>query len=652
MGVTPPDEAAWLQQCAQAVALQDWPLAASRFKAAIEALPASWRLHFNQGVLLRQLGRSAEAVACWQRVLALHPDHASAHAALAQAVLAKDPLQALRHARCAAALAPDSDAHQRLLGRAELSAGNPETASAVFEALLKALPGDEDAQTGLQIGRLLVNRGEGSMPVAQLSSILAMLGITPEPGDEGLDGRLLYVGHALQRTQACDWRERDALIALLQRLVQEAQGGRPASLGGGLAWHAQHLGLGPAAAQTTARVACERRRRLNQPKHLVSLQARGPVGRRMRVAYVSYNFRDHPTTLLVHRLLAEHDRAVLELHAYALNADDASERRRQIAASADHFEDLSALSPADMAARLAAQDIDIFIGLGGHQEGPLIEVMQYRPAPVMVNFLAYHGTIGSVGDVDYHLSDAVSTPASLQPWFDEAIVHLSPSVLCYDDQAVMGQTPTRSEVGLPEDATVFCGFNNAYKIEPASFGAWCQILHAVPDSVLWLYIVQAEQVERLRAEALARGIAPERLIFAERTNAPAHLARFALADVYLDTFLYNGHTTMLDALYAGVPAVTLPGEEPVSRIGASILVALDMQEWIARDADDFVARAVQLAADAPARAQLRQQLREARGTRLPFHPALRARELEQAWRVMFDRAVQGLPPAPFAVTAE
>jgi protein O-GlcNAc transferase len=657
-GAEPPapgDEAAWLRLCGQAASAGDWDEAGWRLEQALAALPASAKLHYNLGVLRQQLGHTAQAVEAWQAVLRLEPAHIAAHHCLAAVFLAEAESRAIFHARSLVALQAESVSAWTLLGRAELAGGNIDEAALAFQQALLRAPADSDARTGQQLTQLIASRGKAAFPAELLAPLKAMLSDTTR-GSHLLardslpaDGRIIYIEYVLQRQKVCDWRLREAMLAEVRELLREADAGHRTEVDGCLPWDALHLGIGEPALQRLARLGCARLRRINQPVPFRPGCRAAAERTRLRIAYLSFNFRDHPTSFLTHRLLAMHDRQAVEVLAYALNESDGSARRGEVEAAVDRFMDCSGMTPAQAAQAIFDDGVDVLIGLGGHAEGPVIDVAMYRPAPVIVNYLAYLGTIGSQGAFDYHIADPVMTPMSRQPWFDEALVHISPGVLSYDDATPIDPVPTRSAAGLPEDALILCGFNNSYKIEPETFTAWCRILTALPESRLWLYIVRQDQIFWLKAAAAERGVEPERLIFAERLPSPAHLARFSLADIYLDTFIYNGHTTMLDALYSGVPAVSRLGTQTVSRVGASFLHALGMQEWVASTSDDYVALVVKLARDVLMRSALRQRLINARGSRLPFDTAARARELETAYLRMFERAAAGLLPAAFSI---
>ncbi len=649
------DEAAWLGWCGQAASAGDWDEAGRRLQQALAALPASAKLHYNLGVLHQQLGQMTQAVEAWQAVLRLEPAHIAAHHCLAAVFLAEAESRAIFHARSVVALQAESVSAWTLLGRAELAGGNIDAAALAFQQALLRAPADSDARTGQLLTQLIASRGKAAFPAELLAPFKVMLSDTMRGGHAlardalPADGRIIYIEYVLQRQRVCDWRLREAMLAEVRELLREADAGQRTEVEGCLPWDALHLGIGEPALQSLARLACARLRRINQPVPFRPGCRSAAERTRLRIAYLSFNFRDHPTAFLSHRLLATHDRQVVEVLAYALNASDGSARRRQIEAAVDRFVDCSEMTPAQAAQAIFDDGVDVLIGLGGHAEGPVIDVAMFRPAPVIVNYLAFLGTIGSQGAFDYHIADPVMTPMSQQPWFDEALVHISPGVLSYDDAAPMDPVPTRRLAGLPEEALILCGFNNSYKIEPETFAVWCRILRALPEACLWLYIVRQDQIFWLKAAAAAHGVAPERLIFAECLPSPAHLARFSLADIYLDTFVYNGHTTMLDALYSGVPAISLLGAQTVSRVGASFLHALGMQAWVASTPEQYVSLALKLARDPLARRALRQQLLEARGKRLPFDICARARELETVYQHMYERAAQGLAAQPFSI---
>ena len=265
------------------------------------------------------------------------------------------------------------------------------------------------------------------------------------------------------------------------------------------------------------------------------------------------------------------------------------------------------------AQRIANDAIDILVDLKGHTMDAWLEVVALRPAPIQLHWLGFPGSIG--GDfLDYIIADPVVLPPGTDEPYSEKIVRLPHCYQINDDRQPIDPLPSRAEAGLPDKAFVFCCFNHAHKIEPVMFDLWMDLLRDVPGSVLWLLGGPAPLERNLRAEAARRSIAPERLIFATHCPKPAHLARLSLADLALDTRIYNGHTTSSDALWAGVPLLALRGHHFASRVSASLLHAMDLDELIADSLPAYRDLALSLARDSASLTRLRRRLADARKT--------------------------------------
>jgi predicted O-linked N-acetylglucosamine transferase (SPINDLY family) len=291
------------------------------------------------------------------------------------------------------------------------------------------------------------------------------------------------------------------------------------------------------------------------------------------------------------------------------------------------------------------------VDLKGYTRDARPGIFAARAAPVQVNWLGYPGTMATAC-MDYLLGDATVTPAEAQPHYQEALVRLPDTYQPNDRQrSIAPEVPSRAACGLPAQGFVFCCFNNSWKILPAQFTAWMRLLLALPGSVLWLIDEGAATQANLRREAAAQGVAPGRLVFAPRLPLAEHLARHALADLFLDTLPYNAHTTASDALWAGLPVLTQLGEAFAGRVAASLLRAVGLAELVVATADDYAALALALARDPARLAALRQRLAATRGTAPLFDTDRFARQLEAAFVIMVRRQRAGLPPAPFDASA-
>lgn len=316
---------------------------------------------------------------------------------------------------------------------------------------------------------------------------------------------------------------------------------------------------------------------------------------KFRVAYYSFDFRDHPVAYLTARLFELHNKDEFEIYAYSYGPDDASEIRKRIEQSADQFVDVKDLSVLETAKRIAEDDIDFLIDLTGNTKGHRCQVLGLRPARKQAHWLGFIGTMGSTY-YDYIIADEIVAPLDDQEAFSEKIMQLASGFHIADDTRVVKPcTETRAELGLPEEGVVFGCFAQTFKIQPEMFGLWMRILGQVPGSVLWLANGPQGSHENLRNEMAARGVAPERLVIAQRCDRDQYLSRFSLMDVHLDTFPYTSGTVASDALFSGCPLVTLTGKTMVSRMADSILTHAGLPELVAADSEDYVRIAVHLA---------------------------------------------------------
>ena len=370
---------------------------------------------------------------------------------------------------------------------------------------------------------------------------------------------------------------------------------------------------------------------------------------RLRIGYVSADFREHPTAHLMRGLFRVHDRTRFEIHVYALCPDDRSDYYQRIRADADRFVDLTGTSNAEAATRIHADGIHLLIDLMGYTASARPEIFALRPAPVQVSYLGYPGTLGA-DFIPYIIADPVVLPEELLGYFSECPVYLPDCYQVNDRwQAIADTGVQKSDQGLPEQGFIFCCFNQIQKLEPVMFGVWMRILRRVPDSVLWLYSDSEEAQANLRSTAAAWGIDGERLVFARRLPKDRHLERHRLADLFLDTRLYNAHTNASDALWAGVPVLTCMGEMFPARVAASLLQAVGLPELITHSLEAYEERAVRLATRPVELAELHAKLAENR-LRTPLFDTERfARHLERGYEMMWERHARGLPPAPLWV---
>jgi protein O-GlcNAc transferase len=441
--------------------------------------------------------------------------------------------------------------------------------------------------------------------------------------DYGL-GLLFY-----ERMHVCDWRDFDTLS---ERIIQGVRQGKRVckslafmSLSDSAADHLQ-------AATVFANHFCP-------PAAKVYWNGESYHHTRLRVAYVSPDFREHPVSHLLAGVLEQHDKSRFETIAISLGIDDGSRLRQRLLKAFDRFIDVRHLNAEQIAILMREMEVDIAVDLGGYTSDTRTAIFSYRPAPIQVNYLGYPGSMG-VCYYDYIVADRHVIPADQQVHFSEKVAYLPDSYLPIDNTVQIAErTPSREECGLPENAFVFCSFSHDYKISPPVFEVWMRLLRRIPGSVLWL-VSRGEQVQRnLRHEAQARGVDPARLVFASRVpRVEDHLARYRQADLFLDTNPYNAHTTAADALMAGLPVVTFMGSAFPSRVAGSLLYSAGLPELVANSLLQYESIALLLATDATRLNEIKARLRDHTRAQALFNTTAFCRHWENLLLALTPRA--------------
>lgn len=449
-----------------------------------------------------------------------------------------------------------------------------------------------------------------------------------------------------QLMSLCDWKR---LGQWLDRLRERATHLPAATWTRGLdPWIALHLPIDPslraAAAREHARRVAGRASAMARPRAYAARKEG-----RLRIAYLSADFYDHATAHLATGVFERHDRDRFDVTGYAIGRNDGSPWRTRLGSAFERFVDLGDAGAAEIAARVARDGIDILVDLKGYTQESRMEAFALRPAPVQVHYLGFPGSLHAPF-IDYLVADASVAPEPRGAEFGEAVVRLPGSYQANDDrQPLPGDAPARAACGLPEQGLVFCCFNRPLKFEPGVVRAWMRTLAAAPGSVLWLLEPGAAAKSALAREARLAGVDERRLVYAARTDRARNIARLQLADLLLDTWTCNAHTTASDALWAGVPVLSAPTASFAGRVGASLLRASALPEFVASGPEDYEARALALARDP---AKLRQASRHLRENRLSlplFQTGAFTRRLEQAYAEMWRRHCSGTKPEAFDV---
>ncbi len=394
--------------------------------------------------------------------------------------------------------------------------------------------------------------------------------------------------------EVCDWDKADKVAADLRALIERDAAKEWMRYVSPLS--AIALGLSPSEVKrVSAYHAAEYARGIRPVKRPLQPD-KNPA--RLRIAYLSRDLRDHAVGHLLANVFALHDRAKFEVHAFSYGVDDGSSYRKAITAGVEHFVDAHAMSDNELAESIAAAGIHLLIDLAGHTTGNRMAVLARRPAPVQVHYLGFAATTGAPY-IDYFMGDRIATPPSNAVDFSEKLARVPHSFMVSDgtDAAHVADDAPRAQPQFPPDAIVFCNFNNGSRITRGDFDAWMEILKGVPDSVLWLQGANAATIANLHALAKAHGIDPARVLFAQRVpTKPEHFARLNRADLMLDTIgWHNGHSTVSDALWAGVPVLTVPGRYFANRVAASLATAAGLSDFVRSDRADYIRIAIELA---------------------------------------------------------
>jgi len=575
--------------------------------------PAAW-LHY--GLALQGLSRFEEALAAQDRALALRPGLLAARLGRGAALRALGRNEAAL-ADYEAVLAGDPTNADAWNGRGALL----RTCSRMDEALdsfNRALRLEPDFAEALQNRGLLLWDEKKDYPAA-LADLEGAVRL--EPSRPALRSNLLHL-KIMMALKDCDWASADAIAETLPDLVAAGESVPPMML---LSLNGDEM----LQLQAAHNLVAER-----YPDLAPVWKGERYSHDRIRLGYISSDLGEHPVGAQIAQLIECHDRSRFEVIGFSTGLDDASRLRQRLRAGFDRFHDLVGQSAQQSADFIRAQEIDVLVELNGHTQRGSLDILRRRPAPVQVSWLGYAGTSGAPF-IDHVIADRIVAPDPHA--FSEKLEYLPGSFFVTDTTRVIGAAPSRAEAGLPEDGFVFCGFNHVMKLGSQSFARWMRILAQVPGSVLWLREPGDAATANLRQAASSHGIAPERLVFAGHVAADVHLARHALADLFLDILPYNAHATAADALWAGLPVLTCAQGCFAGRVAASLLHAVGLSELIAPTPENYETMAVALARDPERLAALRAKLAANRATAPLFDTQHFARDIETIYERLAQR---------------
>lgn len=672
----------------------NFPAALRRLDEALRIRPNSTEVLVNLGHMQSQMGDDAAAIATYEKALTSDPNSVLAHNNLSIALRKRGkPAAALEHCEAALKIAPDYVFAWNNRSNALFDLGRYDEALAGYDRAIALAANHAHAHLGRGnvLGRLKRHREalaaydhalriNPNLIQAWLNRVETLAGL----GRYGEALASIDRALAVQPALAEAWFTRGNVLFSLKRHAEAfasfdkaLQANPDLAHADGYRLHAkQHIcdwtdleaeasallsGLRAGRAVTTPfplltlpsspadQLHCAQRYVQEQPAFAPLWRDEVYAHGRIRVAYLSADFRQHPTAYLTAGLFEQHDRSRFEIVGVSFGDNDDSAIRQRLQRAFDRFLDVRKSSDDEIAALLRRLEVDIAVDLMGFTKDARPGVLARRPVPIQVNYLGYPATMGA-HYIDYILADATVIPEYDTPFYAERVVQLPGSYQVNDDKRpISGRTPTRRECRLPDDAFVFCCFNSTQKLDPGSFAIWMRLLHKVEHSVLWLLEGSATASANLRAEAERRGIAPSRLIFAGKTNLSDHLARHQQADLFLDTWPYNAHTTASDALWAGLPVLTCLGSTFAGRVAASLLRAVGVPELAVESLPDYEALALKIARDRVFCAALKDKLARNRRTFPLFDTRRFTRNIEAAYTLMWRRSQRGEPPQGFTV---
>ncbi|MEI6597576.1 MAG: tetratricopeptide repeat protein [bacterium] len=633
------------------------------YDKVIECNPTYSGGYVNRSNVLAKLGRHAEALAGYDQAARLGGDAYISYIKIAEILLEKNQCsEAVEKCNLAIKIKPNDSAAYLLLGRIYFFIRNLEGAVQCFRRASELSPDSADAYNGLGLAHVKAGHFKDSQAYFRKA-----LEINPKMhiarinlGDAHfVEGDLQAALEAFQglefsiqplglmqffKQQLGDWSSYDADKENFVKCIRE-----PRIMGiTEDPWHVLRITDSLSLAKDVAQNFFH-----NATKTMIKvppLEKRGP-GKKIKIGYFSPDFRDHAVSHLTLQLLESHSRDKFETYAFAFGYSAPSDTLRpKLVKAFDHFIDINNKNDLAVINLVRELEIDIAVDLAGITSESRVAIFAGRAAPIQVNYLGFTGTLGSSCH-DYIIADPVVIPDDSLHYYTESVARI-PCVMPYDARHdIEAKMPTRELAGLPSQGFVFCSFNQCFKITPETFDSWMRILLKVPHSCLWINQARPQAMANYKKEAEARGVSPDRIIFAPRVlEIDGHLARLKCADLFLDTFPYNAHTSAIDALWAGVPLITRMGDSFASRMAGSLLKSVGLGDLIVQNKEEYEAMAVDLANNPTKLSAIRQRLAQNRLSHPLFNPELYLKNYERALSVMHERHCEGLPPEHFKVT--
>ena len=609
-------------------ALKHYQQAIASLQQALKLAPDDLDIHYNLGNTCIENESFELAAQAYRRILRDYPQdsdlkEALSHALDRQGITSQQLGQYAEAERCyleAIQLTPQQDGLYYNLGNAQRELGKPQEAAQSYQQAIQRNPNDEDAYNNL--GNVLRELGDLQGAINAYQTALE------------LNPRLYHakVHLAHQKQHACDWQGLDKDINEIRQWVHhqpEAQISPFAFLAMPGTTAEEQKTCANHWLKNRYTTAFEQGKALAF-KHKYSHQ-------KLRIGYLSGDFRLHPLAFLISELIEQHDKAQFEIYAYSYGVNDQSQERKRLEKAFDCFRDIRTISTLDAAKQIKQDEIDILVDLTGFTQTSRSQIVALRPAPINVSWLGFPGGMGELNGqplFDYLLSDAFVTPPETSCHYAEKLALLPHTYQPNDTQRPVAASEGREAYGLPEQGFVFCCFNQTFKILQDVFDVWMNLLKQVPNSVLWLLECNALSKANLIKEAEKRGLTKERLIFAPRVIMAEHMARQTCADLFLDTLPYNAHTTTSDALWMGLPVLTCSGNTFASRVAGSLLKAAELPELITYSLQEYQAKALELVNNPQQLNRIKAHLINKRKQLPLFNAAQFARDLEAIYQAM------------------
>ncbi len=613
------------------IEMNRWDEALASHMKCIEISPCFAPGHFGRGLVHQERKEGDAALASFDRAIECDPGHASAHFRRGCLLMESRQWNAARSSLDQATrLKPDFAEAYYSLAVVWTTVGQSEVGLANFDRAIALKP--DYAEAYLSRGTLLIEMRRFLPAIESFERGVALNG----------DSSFVLGARCFAKMSMCDWSDHAADLSRLTAGIESGEKVSPPH-------QALVLLDSPRLHFEAARLWVQQ---VHHPNPGLPALSRRRQKEKIRIGYFSGEFYQHPVSVLMAGVFEGHDRARHEVTAFSYGPHSQDAFGMRLQRGFDRFVDVRERSDRDLALLAREMEIDIAVDLAGLTGRSRIGIFAWRAAPVQVNYLGYAGTMGAEF-MDYLIADETVVPEGHESYYAEKTVRLPHGFFPHDPcQAIAETIYTREELGLPLSGFVFCCFNNAYKINPEVFDSWMRILARVPNSVLWLSQSNESMVDNLRRESLRRGVDADRLIFASHMPSPAeHLARQRAADLFLDTRPYNAHSTAIDALWAGLPVLTLPGSGFAARVAASLLNAAQLPELIATSVGSYEDMAVNLAENPRYLAAMKETLARKRLESPLFDTPRFVKHLETGYARMLERFDAGLPPEHFRVQA-